>query len=92
MYASTGDAQFKQRVDHIVAELAQCQSNSPAAGFHEGYLSAFPESFIDRVEQGKQVWAPWYTLHKILAGLLDANQSVRQPTGAGRSPKKWPTG
>src|ERR1035438_10327720 len=74
MYASTGDAQFKQRADYIVGVLAQCQSNSPAAGFHEGYLSAFPESFIDRVEAGRQVWAPWYTLHKILAGLLDAHR------------------
>ena len=73
-YASTGDAQFKQRVDYIVAELAKCQSNSPAAGFHEGYLSAFPESFVDRVEQRKNVWVPWYTLHKIMAGLLDANE------------------
>ena len=74
MYASTGDERFKQRADYIVGVLAQCQSNSPAAGFHEGYLSAFPESFIDRVEQGRQVWAPWYTLHKILAGLLEANR------------------
>jgi DUF1680 family protein len=74
MYASTGDARFKQRVDYIVGVLAQCQSNSPTAGFHEGYLSAFPESFIDRVEQGKPVWVPWYTLHKIMAGLLDAHQ------------------
>ena len=74
MYASTGDARFKQRVDYIVGELAKCQDASPAAGFHAGYLSAFPESFIDRVEQGRPVWAPWYTLHKIMAGLLDANQ------------------
>ncbi|MGA2853131.1 MAG: beta-L-arabinofuranosidase domain-containing protein [Verrucomicrobiota bacterium] len=74
MYASTGDQRFKQRADYIVGVLAQCQSNSPAAGFHEGYLSAFPESFIDRVERSQQVWAPWYTLHKILAGLLDANR------------------
>jgi DUF1680 family protein len=74
MYAGTGDDRFKQRADYIVAGLAVCQSNSKAAGFHEGYLSAFPESFIDRVEQGRQVWAPWYTLHKIMAGLLDANQ------------------
>jgi uncharacterized protein len=74
MYASTGDAQFKQRVDYIVGELAKCQRQSPAAGFHAGYLSAFPESFIDRVEQGRPVWAPWYTLHKIMAGLLDAYQ------------------
>ncbi len=74
MYAATGDAEYKRRVDYIVGELANCQSNSPAAGYHAGYLSAFPESFIDRVEKREKVWAPWYTLHKILAGLLDANQ------------------
>ena len=73
MYASTGEAVFKQRADYIVGELAVCQSNSPAAGFHAGYLSAFPESFIDRVEQRKSVWVPWYTLHKTMAGLLDAH-------------------
>lgn len=74
MYASTGDVRFKQRVDYIVGELAKCQERAAAAGFNAGYLSAFPESFIDRVEQGKPVWAPWYTLHKIAAGLLDAYQ------------------
>ncbi|MDR3459734.1 MAG: glycoside hydrolase family 127 protein [Verrucomicrobiae bacterium] len=74
MYASTGDGRFKKRADYIVGELAKCQSHSPAAGFHEGYLSAFPESFMDRLEQGQRVWAPWYTLHKIMAGLLEANQ------------------
>src|SRR4029077_8524940 len=56
------------------AELAKCQAASPSQGFHAGYLSAFPESFIDRVETRKGVWAPWYTLHKIYAGLLDAFQ------------------
>jgi DUF1680 family protein len=78
MYRSTGDAEFKQRIDRIVAALADCQAAAKKAGFHEGYLSAFPESFIDRVEARKEVfpeiWAPWYTLHKIMAGLLDANQ------------------
>ena len=74
MFASTGDAKFKRRVDESVAGLAICQSNSVDAGFHAGYLSAFPESFIDRVEQRQRVWAPWYALHKIMAGLLAANQ------------------
>jgi uncharacterized protein len=74
MYSSTGDAELKRRVDYIVAGLAECQSNSVSAGYHAGYLSGFPESFIDRVENGKPVWAPWYALHKIMAGLLDANQ------------------
>jgi len=74
MYRSTGDAEFKRRTDYIVAELAHCQAMSPHAGFHEGFLAAFPESFIDRVETGQPVWAPWYTLHKIMAGLFDAYQ------------------
>ena len=74
MYASTGDVELKRRVDYIVAGLAECQSNSVSAGFHAGYLSGFPESFIDRVENRKQVWAPWYALHKIMAGLFDASQ------------------
>jgi DUF1680 family protein len=42
-------------------------------------LSAFPESFIDRLENRRNVWAPWYTLHKIMAGLLDANQLGGNP-------------
>lgn len=74
MYRSTGNEELKRRVDYLVTELARCQAASPAAGFHEGYLSAFPESFIDRVENLKPVWAPWYTLHKVIAGLLDAHQ------------------
>lgn len=73
MYASTGDGRFKERANYLVAELAKCQSNSPAAGFNAGYLSAFPETLIDRVEKSQPVWAPWYTLHKIMAGLLDVN-------------------
>jgi hypothetical protein len=74
MYASTGDEKLKARAEAIVAELAKCQDALPKQGFHAGYLSAFPESFIDRVETGRPVWAPWYTLHKIMAGLLDVYQ------------------
>src|SRR5579863_1646108 len=74
MYASTGDPRFKERVDKIVSGFAECQAALGSNATHFGYLSAFPESFIDRVESGRQVWAPWYTLHKIMAGLLDANQ------------------
>jgi len=66
MHASTGDAQLKTKADYVVAELAKCQ-----AAMRGGYLSAYPEEFIDRVEAGRRVWAPYYTLHKIYAGLLD---------------------
>jgi DUF1680 family protein len=74
MYASTGDARFKQRGDLLVGELAKVQDAMPSRGFHAGYLSAFPEELIDRVEARQRVWAPYYTLHKIMAGLLDMHQ------------------
>ena len=67
MYASTGDQKLKAKADAVVAELAKCQK---ALG-QTGYLSAFPESFIERAENIKAIWAPYYTLHKMYAGLLD---------------------
>ena len=66
-YAASGDETLRKKADTLVAELAKCQK---ALG-RSGYLSAFPEEFIDRVIEGRRVWAPWYTLHKIMAGLLD---------------------
>ena len=66
MYASTGDEMFRIKGDSIVSGLAAVQR---ALG--NGYLSAFPEELINRNIRSESVWAPWYTLHKILAGLLD---------------------
>jgi uncharacterized protein len=71
MYASTGDDRLKSKAEVIVAELAKVQQAMPTQGFHEGYLSAFPEELFDRVDSGQKVWAPYYTLHKIMTGLLD---------------------
>ncbi|HEU5471596.1 MAG TPA: beta-L-arabinofuranosidase domain-containing protein [Actinophytocola sp.] len=70
-YANTGTAAHKAKGDYLVAELARCQARAGAVGFNTGYLSAYPESFIDRVEARQTVWAPYYTLHKVMAGLLD---------------------
>ncbi len=71
MYASTGNDAFMKRADGIVVELAKIQDAMPSKGFHSGYLSAFPEEFFDRVDARQRVWAPYYTIHKIMAGLLD---------------------
>ncbi len=68
-YSSTGDAELKTKADGMVAELARCQ-----AALKDGYLSAYPLEFWDRLREGKRVWAPFYTLHKIMAGLLDMHQ------------------
>ncbi len=66
MYASTGDGESKDKADGLVAQLAECQR-----AHQNGYLSAFPEEFFDRLREGRPVWAPFYTYHKIMAGLLD---------------------
>ncbi|OMI91508.1 hypothetical protein BSZ07_01165 [Streptomyces sp. M1013] len=70
-HASTGERAYADRARLLVSALAECQRAAPAAGFHRGYLSAFPESVFDQLEAGGKPWAPYYTLHKIMAGLLD---------------------
>ncbi|PYR93483.1 MAG: glycosyl hydrolase [Acidobacteria bacterium] len=72
MYASSGDSRFKARADSLVAALAKVQA-AEARTFNPGYLSAFPEELFDRVDTRQRVWAPYYTIHKIMAGLLDAH-------------------
>ena len=67
MYASAGDDDLKKNGDMVVAELAKCQKSLNDGG----YLSAFPIEFFDRLRNREKVWAPFYTIHKIMAGLLD---------------------
>lgn len=81
LYASAGDKDAKAKGDEIVAGLAKCQEKLGG-----GYLSAFPMELFDRLDAlaGRPVppgprdpnvpqlpWAPFYTIHKIMAGLLD---------------------
>ncbi len=73
MAAATGDASFREKADYIVSELAKCQD----ALNQGGYLAAFPSGAFDRLEgkpgDGGGVVVPYYTIHKIMAGLLDAH-------------------
>ena len=65
-YAANGDSAAKAKGDEMVAELAKCQ-----AKLGGGYLSGFPTTWFDRLEKGERVWAPSYTIHKIMAGMFD---------------------
>lgn len=78
MWQATGDHRFLERVHYMVSELTLCQQ---ANG--NGYVAAIPggkEAFA-RVARGEivtepfylnDVWVPWYTMHKVFAGLRDA--------------------
>lgn len=70
LYAQTGSTAVKAKADSIVSGLAEVQQ----AYGKSGYLSAFAEGLIDRNILGKSVWAPFYTLHKIVQGLIDQYQ------------------
>lgn len=77
-YAATADQEFLDRVNYIVSELKECQKARKT-----GYIGAIPKEdtvFLE-VSQGNirsrgfdlnGAWSPWYTIHKVMAGLLDA--------------------
>jgi len=69
MYAATNDAAFQERLNQLIQGLHECQQTLGG-----GYLSAFPAIDFDTLEtKFGGVWAPYYTLHKILAGLIDTH-------------------
>jgi len=69
---STGDNELKKKLYYILNELTQCQHEN-------GYLSAFREVLFDRVENQEPAWVPWYTMHKIISGLISAYQLEESP-------------
>jgi uncharacterized protein len=66
LYAATGDSEAKGKADWIVSELARCQVQNGGE-----WVGSIPEKYLHWIAQGKQVWAPHYTLHKTLMGLYD---------------------
>ncbi|HYW48546.1 MAG TPA: glycoside hydrolase family 127 protein [Bryobacteraceae bacterium] len=67
LFASAGDKDAKAKADQMVDDLAKCQQKLGAGG----YLGAFPTEWFDRLDARRPVWAPFYTIHKIMAGMFD---------------------
>ena len=69
MIEKDGDSTLQSRINYMVNILAECQHKLGGK-----YLSAFPEKDFDTLEtQFGGVWAPYYTYHKIMQGLLDVS-------------------
>lgn len=77
-YAVTQDPVFLKKVNYVVDELEECQKARKT-----GYVGAIPkeDTVFMEVSQGNirsrgfdlnGAWSPWYTVHKVMAGLLDA--------------------
>lgn len=82
---TTGDAAVAQTLQDIVTGLAACQAANGAL-FGSGYLSAFPPTQFDCLENGVSkdcpIWSPYYTIAKILRGLYDADTLAGVPGAA----------
>ena len=64
--AATGDVELKAKADVIVRELGVCQQENGGE-----WCASIPAKYLDRIAMGKAVWAPQYTIHKTLMGLMD---------------------
>lgn len=80
MFASTGDVRFRDRVNYILSEL---EASQRANG--NGYVGAIPngKKVFSEISRGdirvkpfdlNGAWVPWYTTHKLFAGLLDVHR------------------
>lgn len=70
LYAATDAEDIRERLEYILAELLKCQAEN-------GYLFTSGEEIFDRLEKGGLSWVPWYTMHKILAGLISVYQLAK---------------
>lgn len=78
MYAATGNGQIKERLDYMLNALEKCQQKNG-----NGYIGGVPGSkaLWEEITNGKidagsfslnKKWVPWYNIHKVYAGLVDA--------------------
>lgn len=71
-YGATKDEELLNIINHMADVLAQCQNAKT------GYLAAIPESHYAQIENGKPdgTWVPWYSMHKIMSGLIAAYEKA----------------
>ncbi|GAB2562717.1 glycoside hydrolase family 127 protein [Gracilibacillus alcaliphilus] len=81
MYQVIHDQQLLEKVQYALNELAKVQEMDST-----GYVSGFSRDCFDQVFTGDfevsnfslgNSWVPWYSIHKIYAGLIDVYQSMQ---------------
>lgn len=79
-------SRVKEKLDYLISSLVECQSFSKGK---KGFV--FGATILDRnnvelqfdnVQERKtniitQAWVPWYTMHKLLAGIIDVYKFTR---------------
>jgi DUF1680 family protein len=75
-YAATDNKTIFEKLTYMISELNKVQLAFEAdENYQYGFLSGYSEEQFDLLEKYTrypEIWAPYYTLHKIFAGLLDS--------------------
>lgn len=80
-WEATGDPRVEERIDYILEELARLQRP-------DGYLGGVESRPFDIAATGTfsvdafslaGYWVPWYSIHKIYAGLIDVYRATSDP-------------
>ena len=91
-YSVRGQQALKDKISYMVHALSECQKALEAQGCAKGFLSAYSEQQFDLLEvytKYPEIWAPYYTLDKIMSGLYDCHclagskEAFRLLTGLG---------
>ncbi|MFA6086720.1 beta-L-arabinofuranosidase domain-containing protein [Mucilaginibacter sp.] len=89
MYAATGNPELLRRLNYMIDELALCQEKNG-----DGYIGGVPKGriFWKNISEGKidagtfslnGQWVPFYNIHKVYAGLIDAYTVTGIPKAKG---------
>lgn len=80
-YAESHEEVILTKINAIITGLKECRDALAAMTYngeprysHPGFLAAYGEWQFKALEEYApygEIWAPWYTEHKILAGLID---------------------
>ncbi|MCI1936398.1 MAG: glycoside hydrolase family 127 protein, partial [Bifidobacteriaceae bacterium] len=83
-YAESKDSGILKKINEICAGLKECREALAVQEYegeprysHPGFLAAYGEwqfSALEEYAPYGEIWAPWYTEHKILAGLISCYQ------------------
>ncbi len=71
-YQETGDRELLAKTEYILEELEACQKDNGGE-----WVCPIPEKYLYWIGQGRGVWAPQYTIHKLFMGLVDAYRYMK---------------
>lgn len=72
MYASTGNAEIKEKLDYAVKQLKYIQDTTKSGYIGGCSEETFIKCFNGDTNWANNYWVPWYGVHKIYQGLIDA--------------------